>query len=86
MPVVPGVVLLSQILTELTRQLPQLHVRGIKKLKFLKMLLPDHGFTVEFAVAPLSGAQPDSVRFKCWQADDLLAEGNLSLRPAGQLL
>ena len=86
MPVVPGVVLLSEILAELTRQLPQLHVQGIKKLKFLKMLLPDHGFTVEFAVAPSTDSAADSVRFKCWQSGDVLVEGNLSLRSGGQAL
>lgn len=80
-PVVPGVVLLNKILVELQRQLPGIHVAGIKKLKFLRMLLPERTFTVEFADAINSG-----LRFKCWQDGEVLAEGNLALRckDAGQ--
>lgn len=86
MPVVPGVVLLSEILADQRRQLPRVQVMGIKKLKFLRMLLPDQGFTVEFAEPGANG-----LRFKCWQDGAVLAEGNLALRaletesPAPQL-
>jgi 3-hydroxymyristoyl/3-hydroxydecanoyl-(acyl carrier protein) dehydratase len=73
-PVVPGVVLLNEILVELQRQLPGLQLAGIKKLKFLRMLLPERAFTVEFADATSSG-----LRFKCWQDGEVLAEGNLAL-------
>ena len=81
MPVVPGVVLLNEILVELQRQLPGTQLSGIKKLKFLRMLLPERTFTVEFAEATGSG-----LRFKCWQDGEVLAEGNLALRlkDAGQ--
>ncbi len=73
-PVVPGVVLLSEILADLQRQRPGVQVAGIKKLKFLRMLFPEQRFTVEFA-------EPSerSLRFKCWQDGALLAEGNLAL-------
>jgi 3-hydroxymyristoyl/3-hydroxydecanoyl-(acyl carrier protein) dehydratase len=74
-PVVPGVVLLSEILADLQRQLPQVQVAGIKKLKFLRMLFPEQRFTVEFA-EPLQ----HNLRFKCWQDGALLAEGNLALQ------
>jgi 3-hydroxymyristoyl/3-hydroxydecanoyl-(acyl carrier protein) dehydratase len=74
-PVVPGVVLLSEILAELRRQLPEVQVTGIKKLKFLRMLFPAQGFTVEFAVPAA-----ESLRFKCWQDGAVLAEGNLALQ------
>jgi 3-hydroxyacyl-[acyl-carrier-protein] dehydratase len=75
MPVVPGVVLLNEILSQLRRQLPAVKVAGIKKLKFLRMLLPDQAFTVEFAEASATG-----LRFKCWQDGALLAEGNFALQ------
>lgn len=79
-PVVPGVVLLSEILAEQRRLLPGLQVMGIKKLKFLRMLLPEQGFTVEFG-EPAA----ESLRFKCWQDGAVLAEGNLALQAnAGQ--
>jgi 3-hydroxyacyl-[acyl-carrier-protein] dehydratase len=77
MPVVPGVVLLSEVLTELQRQMPEARVDGIRKLKFLKMLFPGQPFTVEFAEPNAASA---GLRFKCWQAGEVLAEGNLMLR------
>ncbi len=77
-PVVPGVVLLSKLLADQRRQLPQLQVMGIKKLKFLRMLLPGQEFTVEFG-APAA----NSLRFKCWQDGAVLAEGNLALQGSG---
>lgn len=76
-PVVPGVVLLNEVLVELQRQLPEVEVAGIKKLKFLRMLFPEQTFTVEFAAATASG-----LRFKCWQEGEVLAEGNLALGSA----
>lgn len=85
-PVVPGVVFLSYILAELRRQAPALEVCGVRKLKFLRMLLPDQRFVVDFAT-------PDrgTLRFKCWRIDvavttehdhrrELLVDGHLLLR------
>jgi len=74
-PVVPGVVLLSEILTEQHRQLPEVQVNGIRKLKFLRMLFPNQSFTVEFGEPTDKG-----LRFKCWQDGAVLAEGNLALQ------
>lgn len=94
-PVVPGVVFLSYILLELRRQLPELEVRGVRKLKFLRMLLPEQSFVVEFA-AP----EHSSLRFKCWRHDvaieptaspagndskrDLLVDGHLLVSSPGR--
>ena len=74
-PVVPGVVLLSEVLGEQRRQLPHVQVSGIKKLKFLRMLFPGRAFTVEFGAAAAN-----NLRFKCWQDGTLLAEGNFALK------
>ena len=83
MPVVPGVVFLSFILDEVRRQLPLVHVTGVRKLKFLQMLLPQQPFVVEFATPDQS-----SLRFKCWryvanagEKSGLLVDGNLQLAP-----
>lgn len=73
-PVVPGVVLLSEVLSDQQRRLPQLRVVGIKKLKFVRMLLPDQAFTVEFGATTAN-----NLRFKCWQDGALLAEGNFAI-------
>ena len=87
MPVVPGVVFLSFILDEVQRQLPLVCVTGVRKLKFLQMLLPQQSFVVEFSA-------PDNVslRFKCWRAAPdvagdartLLVDGNLQLAPGSR--
>ena len=71
----PGVVLLSEVLTDQRRQLPHAQVIGIKKLKFLRMLLPGQRFTVEFGATTAN-----NLRFKCWQDGTLLAEGNFALK------
>jgi 3-hydroxymyristoyl/3-hydroxydecanoyl-(acyl carrier protein) dehydratase len=76
-PVVPGVVLLGLILADLQQQLPDRHIVGIRKLKFLQLLLPGERFTVELA-KPLEGA----VRFRCRKGGALLAEGNCILSAA----
>jgi 3-hydroxyacyl-[acyl-carrier-protein] dehydratase len=73
-PVVPGVVLLNEVLVELRRQQPALRVTGIKKLKFLRMLFSEQAFTVDFSEPTANG-----LRFKCWQSGEVLAEGNLAL-------
>ena len=73
-PVVPGVVLLNEVLAEQHRQLPQVRVTGVKKLKFLRMLFPGQAFTVEFGATAAN-----NLRFKCWHDGTLLAEGNFTL-------
>jgi 3-hydroxyacyl-[acyl-carrier-protein] dehydratase len=85
MPVVPGVVFLSFILDEVRRQLPPVRVTGVRKLKFLQMLLPQQSFVVKFC-----DPEPGSLRFKCWRAASsadslarvLLVDGNLQLAPS----
>jgi 3-hydroxyacyl-[acyl-carrier-protein] dehydratase len=77
-PVVPGVVLLSEVLADLRRQLPQVRVTGVWKLKFLRMLFPGQPFTVEFGATAAN-----NLRFKCWQDGTLLAEGNFALESGG---
>ena len=76
-PIVPGVVLLSEVLADLRRQLPHVQVVGIKKVKFLQMLRPGQQFTVEFG-APAA----NSLRFKCRQDGMVFAEGNFSIPTA----
>jgi len=87
MAVVPGVVFLSFILDEVRRQLPMVRVAGVRKLKFLQMLLPQQAFVVEFAT-------PDqaSLRFKVWRAGSvgdkhrhLLVDGNLHVAASAEI-
>jgi 3-hydroxyacyl-[acyl-carrier-protein] dehydratase len=76
-PVVPGVVLLSEVLAEISRQWPDLRVGGITKLKFLRVLFPEQPFTVVF-----DPPHDPVLRFKCWQGDSVLAEGRLAIASA----
>ena len=76
--VVPGVVLLSEVLADQRRRLPHVQVHGIKKLKFVRMLLPGQAFTVEFGTPTAT-----HLRFKCWRDGAVLAEGNFALEGSG---
>lgn len=75
-PLVPGVVILQQVLARLATSQPQLSVSGIRKLKFLRQLSPEESFLVSFI--PVKNG---SIRFKCLMVNDnsVLAEGHLSL-------
>ncbi len=75
-PVVPGVVVADRVITLLAAAQPGLRVAGIRKLKFLRPLLPGERVVVGFA-APKDGR----LRFQCHCDGTLLAEGNLELAP-----
>jgi hypothetical protein len=72
------VVLLGHILADLQRQLPGRRIVGIRKLKFLQLLLPGENFTVE-----TDGPAEGVVRFKCWKVGARLAEGSCMLSGIG---
>lgn len=74
-PIVPGVVLLSYVLTELKRWRPGTEVASVKKLKFLHLVLPEMDFSVEFS--PLA---ENGLRFRCRSRTELLVEGHLQLQ------
>jgi 3-hydroxymyristoyl/3-hydroxydecanoyl-(acyl carrier protein) dehydratase len=75
-PLVPGVVILRHVLDAVEEQLPGWRVAGIRKLKFLRPLLP--GQTCEVLLGEIKA---DRVRFRCLDSESLVAEGNLSLEP-----
>jgi 3-hydroxymyristoyl/3-hydroxydecanoyl-(acyl carrier protein) dehydratase len=73
-PVVPGVVILSLVLDDVAAAAKPLRVVGIRRVKFLRRLLPGESLRVE-AGPPQSG----KLAFKCWVQDYLLAEGQAIL-------
>lgn len=86
-PIVPGVVILNELLNALADRYPSQQLCGIKKLKFLHPLRPEQDFTIGFADIKNNG-----LRFKCWitsgdvstdttEVKTLMAEGNLKLKP-----
>ncbi|MFA7555564.1 MAG: hypothetical protein WCY88_15080 [Spongiibacteraceae bacterium] len=77
-PIVPGVVILNSVFKQLAAEFPEQRICGIKKLKFLRPLLPDQVFTISH-----DGIKNGGLRFKCWltHTDTLMAEGHLKLHP-----
>jgi len=76
MPVVPGVVLMNCLLAQLQQDFPALKVAGVRKLKFLRMVMPGEAFNIEF-----SPPGANDLRFKGWRDGEKIFEGNLALRP-----
>ena len=74
-PIVPGVILLERILQQAQAQFPQIQVVGIKKMKFLRPLLPDQAFSVV-----LLEPKPHSLRFSCHSNNTAIAQGNLLIQ------
>ncbi len=73
-PVVPGVVLLSEVERCLRRQLAvPLRVTGIPNVKFIRPLLPATAFVVDLEVS-----KPGTVKFQCLLADAPLVSGSMT--------
>ena len=78
-PIVPGVVMQDHILAAVTVAFPAYQVVGIRKLKFLRRLLPQQTCDVQFGAIQLSEMYDGRLRFECLQAGERIAEGNLLL-------
>ncbi len=73
-PVVPGVVLLDQVLGAARERFPKLQIHGITKVKFAQQLLPEQTFSIE-----LDTPAEDSLPFRCVQDGKLIAQGRLDV-------
>lgn len=73
-PIVPGVVILDHVVAAVASAFPAYQVSGIRKLKFLRTLLPGEKISVQ-----CGAIQNGRVRFKCLQGDECITEGNLVL-------
>lgn len=76
-PVVPAVVILSEVIGAVRRSHPGLVVSGIRKAKFLARLAPDQAFEID-----LGAPAADSVKFACRTGDTVLVQGRLELAAA----
>lgn len=74
-PVVPGVVMLDHIIgiIEANRE-KEVQVSGIKAVKFLQPLLPEQCCRVD-----LDYRNENSVRFKCFVGEGIVASGQFAL-------
>lgn len=77
-PVVPAVVILDRVMAEIRRQLPDIEIVGVKKMKFLRRLAPGEDFQLDCAAA-----RGGTLRFHCRCGAETLAEGNLLLAGNG---
>ena len=75
-PVIPGVVLLEEVLTVLKEWSPGARVHGFQAVKFLQPVTPGSPFTVD-----LEQTGPGIVKFKCHTGELLLNTGTIILGP-----
>ncbi len=73
-PIVPGVVLLEQVLRALEAWQGERAVVGIPSLKFLRPLLPEQRFSIHLQ-ANVEGC----ISFECRRAVSVVAKGELEL-------
>jgi 3-hydroxyacyl-[acyl-carrier-protein] dehydratase len=75
-PIVPGVVILDEILAALTEWRGDSHVTAIRAVKFLAPLKPQQPFTICLSAG--QDAQ-DEVDFSCRVDDRVIVEGRLQV-------
>lgn len=73
-PVVPGVVILDEVIHALAQWQPQLHIKGFNTVKFLQPLLPNESFSIEFTLS-----KSDRMKFECKKNQMVLASGLINL-------
>jgi 3-hydroxymyristoyl/3-hydroxydecanoyl-(acyl carrier protein) dehydratase len=73
-PVVPGVMIIDRVLDAVATSWPAVHVKGIRKMKFLRPLLPQQVCEVQ-----LSEPKDNCLRFVCSCAGERIAEGSVWL-------
>lgn len=78
-PIVPGVVILEEVMQAFKERRPESRVTGMPVVKFLAPLRPGQPFTIRFAESGDRG-----VRFECIRDDgQTLAQGCLTVVHAG---
>jgi 3-hydroxymyristoyl/3-hydroxydecanoyl-(acyl carrier protein) dehydratase len=75
-PLVPGVVILDEVLAAMDEWRKDCHVTGIRTVKFLVPLNPDEPFTIRFSTSGDGGGE---VNFSCGVADRTIVEGRLQV-------
>jgi 3-hydroxyacyl-[acyl-carrier-protein] dehydratase len=75
-PLVPGVVILDEVLAALDEWRKDCQVTGIRTVKFLVPLNPDEPFTIRFSASADGGGE---VNFSCGVEDRTIVEGRLQV-------
>jgi 3-hydroxyacyl-[acyl-carrier-protein] dehydratase len=76
MPLVPGVVILDEVLAALVEWRKDCHLAGIRTVKFLVPLKPEQTFTICFSASDDGGVE---VNFSCRVEDRIIVEGRLEV-------
>ena len=76
-PLVPGVVILDQVIQALAEVVPGHRLAGVRSAKFVAPLLPGQRFEITLRVAP----GEDSAEFVCQREGQRLALGRVLLQP-----
>ena len=76
-PVVPGVVILDEILAALLEWRQGCHLTGVRTVKFLVPLKPEQPFTIYFSMESNDAGE---VNFCCRIDDQMIVEGRLEVR------
>lgn len=75
-PLVPGVVILDEIVVALDEWRQDCHLTGIRTVKFLVPLKPGQLFTIYFSTEDDDAGE---VNFSCRIADQIIVEGRLEV-------
>jgi 3-hydroxyacyl-[acyl-carrier-protein] dehydratase len=76
-PVVPGVVILDEILAALLEWRQSFHLTGVRTVKFLVPLKPEQLFTIYLSTEDDDAGE---VNFSCRIEDQIMVEGRLEVR------
>ena len=76
-PLVPGVVILDEVLAALLEWRKNCQLTGIRAVKFLVPLKPEQTFTIHFSASDDGGSE---VNFSCHVEDRVIVEGRLEVR------
>ena len=75
-PLVPGVVILDEVLAALVQRRSDCQLTGIRFVKFLVPLKPEQTFTIRFSAKHDDAAEVD---FSCQVGHRIIAEGRLEM-------
>src|SRR4029450_3984783 len=75
-PLVPGVVILDEVIAALAEWRENSPLSGIQKVKFLAPLQPEQAFTISFS---LTNEHVADVNFCCRAEDRVVVEGQLEV-------
>jgi 3-hydroxymyristoyl/3-hydroxydecanoyl-(acyl carrier protein) dehydratase len=75
-PLVPGVVILDEVLAALIEWRQDSHLTGIRMVKFLAPLQPEQAFTIAFTAKNERAAE---VNFCCRTEDRVIVEGRFEV-------